>query len=264
MSEETIHERLRRIRLERGESLSMLAQQSGLRVEWLRAIEEGSFNDLPAGIYGRSAVRRHSGSLGLNPDEVLAFCAPLLPDVEDPISALGRLRGVPTSRGRNSHEPPALHAGRRPAQSEEDQKPSSSELPSWRLLVASAVDAFAVVGLLIVVVTCTVASGVPVSGLGRTAAPAFALLTFVLGTCYFVVLGGLVGATVGALAVNAHSPAAEPSPLDLRAVTVRTMQCVLRDVYFIELLGKWIGRFLAQHRWSGGMSQTPHAERPAA
>jgi carbonic anhydrase/acetyltransferase-like protein (isoleucine patch superfamily) len=60
------------------------------------------------------------------------------------------------------------------------------------------------------------------------------------------------GATVGELAVNAHSPAAEPSPLDLRAVTVRTMQCVLRDVYFIEQLGRWIGRFLAQHRWPEG------------
>ena len=60
MSEETVHQRLRRIRIERGEPLSKLAQQSGLRVEWLQAIEDGRFNDLPSGIYGRSAVRRAS------------------------------------------------------------------------------------------------------------------------------------------------------------------------------------------------------------
>jgi transcriptional regulator with XRE-family HTH domain len=262
VSEETIHERLRRIRLERGESLNMLAQQTGLRVDWIQAIEEGRFGDLPTGIYGRSAVRRHSGSLGLDPDEVLAFCAPLLPDVEDPIYALGRLRGLPAPRGRTSHESPSHRAGA-PAPVEARLLKPPSDLPSWRLLAASAVDAFAVVGLLVLVVTCTVASGVPISGLGQTAAPAFALLTFVLGGCYFVVLGGLVGATVGELAVNAHPPAVESSPLDLRSVMLRTMQCVLRDVYFIELLGEWIGRFFAQHRWPGGMNQT-HVERPAA
>jgi hypothetical protein len=242
----------------------MLAQQSGLRVEWIRAIEEGRFNDLPTGIYGRSAVRRHSGSLGLNPDEVLAFCAPLLPEVEDPISALGRLRGLPSPRGRTSHESPPNHGEGTPARLQERRPKPSSDLPSWRLLAASAVDAFAVVGLLIVVVTCTVASGIPMSGLGRTAAPAFALLTFVLGGCYFVVLGGLVGATVGGLAVNARPLAAEPSPLNLRSVMLRTMQCVLRDVYFIALCGEWIGRFFAQHRWPGEMNQAPHAQRPAA
>jgi hypothetical protein len=240
----------------------MLAQQSGLRVEWIQAMEEGRFNDLPTGIYGRSAVRRHSESLGLNPDEVLAFCAPLLRVVEDPISALGRLRGLPAPR-RTSSEPPAVRVTDPSSRPEKRQpKPSPSERPSWRLLVAAALDALVIVGLLMLVVTCTVAAGVPMSGLGPTAAPAFALLTFVLGSCYFILFGGLVGSTVGEVVVDVRSRPAEPSPLDLRAVALRTVECALRDVYFVELLGRWIGRFLAQHRWPGGMNQ-PHAERPA-
>jgi transcriptional regulator with XRE-family HTH domain/uncharacterized RDD family membrane protein YckC len=262
VSEETVHQRLRRIRIERGEPLSKLAQQSGLRVEWLQAIEDGRFNDLPSGIYGRSAVRRHSGLLGVDPDEVLAFCAPLLPEVEDPISALGRLRGVSQSRRRSTADPAHVTPAKTCVDTHREPVPLTCELPSWRLLAAAGVDAIVVVGLLMAVVTCTVASGIPMSDLGRGAAPAFALLTVVLGGCYFVVLGGLVGGTLGEQVAGIRIDE-EPRPLDLRAVSVRTMHCVLRDALFIEMCGKWIGRFLADHGWPGGLNQS-HAQPPAA
>jgi transcriptional regulator with XRE-family HTH domain len=264
VSEETVSQRLRRIRIERGLSLEAIAGQHGLRVEYLQAIEQGRFGDLPSGIYGRSAVRRYSAVLGLSPDEVLASCAAALPRLEDPINALGRLRGLP----RKAHEEPAppLNSEKRLRTDDEEARiPSLAELPSWRLLAAAAVDALIAVALLILLVTCTVASGVPISGLGRTAAPAFALLTLLMASCYFIVLGGVIGTTIGELLVN---PGAQMRtnhrPLDLSTVADRTMGCLLRDVYFIELLGKWIGRFIAHHRWPGGMNQASHAERPAA
>jgi hypothetical protein len=241
VSEEMVHQRLRRVRLERGASHKALAHQCALRVEWLQAMDEGRFSDLPSGIYGRSAVRRYAEALGLEPDEVLADCAPHLRAVEDPITALGRLRGVPASWRAN--HPIGRHSenGEDKA-TEQELTASSPELPSWRLLVAAAVDAIVVVGLLMAVVTCTVAIGIPVSGLDSTAASAFALLTFVLGGCYFVVLGGLVGETAGEHVAGVHSEVHVRRPLDLRAVRVRTLECVLRDAHFIELLGKWVGR----------------------
>ena len=110
--------------------------------------------------------------------------------------------------------------------------------PSWRMLAASAIDATAVLGMLLAVVTCTVAMGVPMSALGRAAAPAFALMAFVLGGCYFVVLGGVIGATPGEQAVGLRSQTTAPHPVDLRAVAARTLQSVFRDASFIELLGK--------------------------
>jgi transcriptional regulator with XRE-family HTH domain len=264
VSEETIHERLRRIRLERGESLEALARRNRLRLEWLQAIENGRFSDLPRGIYGRSAIRRHSASLGLDPAEVIASCELLLPALEDQISALGRLRGLPPSRARATVESPGATAARTVGRSEVNGLPAFSELPSWRLLAAAAIDALVVVGLLIVVVTGTVAIGIPVSGLGRTAAPAFALLALVFASCYFVVLGGVAGATLGELVVPVFRHSAESSKLDLHAVSTRTMECVLRDALFIEMMGKWTGRFLAHHGWPWGMSQARHVERPAS
>ena len=248
VSEEMVHQRLRRRRLERGVSHTALAHQCALRVEWLQAMDEGRFSDLPSGIYGRSAVRRYADALGLNSDEVLAACAPLLPLVEDPISALGRLRGVPASHRRS--DAPAVHPDK-PGRSLEEERPATAcELPSWRLLAAAAVDAIVVVGLLIAVVTCTVASGIPMSGLGGVATPAFALLTFVLGSCYFVVLGGIVGATAGEQVAGVHGQTSD-GVLDLRAVGVRTLHCVLRDAQFIELFGKWVGEKVSKAQVAG-------------
>jgi hypothetical protein len=251
-----VHQRLRRVRIARGLSHATLAHQCALRVEWLQAIDEGRFGDLPSGLYGRSAVRRYAASLGLNPEEVLAACAPLLPLVEDPISALGRLRGLPAPPRRS--DALAVHADKPQARrNEEELAATPCELPSWRLLAAAAVDAIVVVGLLIAVVTCTVASGIPMSGLGGAATPAFALLTFVLGSCYFVVLGGIVGATAGEHVFGGRSETDGGRPLDLRAVGVRTLNCVLRDAQFIELLGKWLGDKGKKHRGKGKSSLVP-------
>jgi hypothetical protein len=246
--EETVHQRLRRVRIERGMSPAALAHQCALRIEWLQAMDEGRFGDLPSGIYGRSAVRRYADALGLDSDEVLAACAPLLPLLDDPISALGRLRGIPAPRRRP--ELPAVLVDTPETRRESVLAGSPScELPSWRLLAAAAVDAIVVVGLLIAVVTCTVASGIPMSGLSGAAAPAFALLTFVLGGCYFVVLGGIVGETVGEHVAGGRQTS--DGRLDLRAVGVRTLHCVLRDAQFIELFGKWVGEKASKAQVAG-------------
>lgn len=240
MSEEAIYQRLRRLRIARGESLSALAARHGMRVEFLRAIEEGRFQDLPTGIYARAAVRAHANALGLDPDEILGICAPLLPAVEDPIVAMGRLRGLPR-RAR-----PAA-ADVETTQSQARRVADTPPLPSWRMAAASVIDAAVMAGILLAVVTCTVGMGVPVSALGGAAAPAFCLMASVLGGCYFILLGGVVGVTAGEYVTGARAHATEQRRLDLRAVATRTRRSVLRDACFIELLGKRIGRLLADH-----------------
>src|SRR5437763_1025139 len=94
MATVSVHERLRRAREASGLDLAMLARRSGIRVEHLRAIEDGRFADLPRGIYARAAVRAFALASGLDPRDVLAECEALLPGVEDPILALGRRRGL--------------------------------------------------------------------------------------------------------------------------------------------------------------------------
>jgi uncharacterized RDD family membrane protein YckC len=265
VSNQTVQEQLRRARVGRGESLASVAARCGSRVENLQAIEYGRFQDLPTGLYARVAVRRYAGAVGLNPDEILALCAPLLPEVEDPITALGRLRGGSAHRRRQRQ-----NAATKPVSSIQDVAGGERhagpppEWPSWRMLAASVIDAAAVLAMLLAVVTCTVAMGVPMSALGRAAAPAFALMAFVLGGCYFVVLGGIVGATPGEQAVGLRSETVDQVPLDLRAVAARTLQCISRDASFIELTGKWIGRTITGHRWHTSVDGRHRVEHRAA
>src|SRR5919197_3481639 len=94
MAQMAAHEEIREARLRRREDVESLARRAGIRPEMLRAIEDGRFDDLPPGVYARSAIRACAAALGLPADEIVAACQPLLPAVEDPVVALARLRGV--------------------------------------------------------------------------------------------------------------------------------------------------------------------------
>ncbi|MFL6279107.1 MAG: helix-turn-helix domain-containing protein [Vicinamibacterales bacterium] len=230
VADELVHERLRLARIARGLTIESMAKRSGVRAEWLHAIDSGRFNDLPAGIYARSAMRAYAAALNLNVNEILRLSAPLLPSVEDPIHAMRRLNGIAAAPG------PAAH----PVEKQ------SVTAPDWRVIAASAIDAGAMAVGLLVLVTCTVAMGLPMSVLDRTAAgPLFAVMLLVAGS-YYVVFGGIVGQTIGEYVI-AGGASAEPARLNLRAVATRTREAILRDSYFVERLGEWIGRSLSGH-----------------
>jgi transcriptional regulator with XRE-family HTH domain len=229
VADELVHERLRLARLARGLTIESMAKRSGVRAEWLHAIDSGRFNDLPAGIYARSAMRAYAAALNLNVNEILRLSAPLLPSVEDPIDAMRRLNGIATAA-------PAAHPVEK----------HSVTAPDWRVIAASTIDAGAMALGLLVLVTCTVAMGLPMSVLDRTAAgPLFAVMLLV-AVFYYVVFGGIVGRTVGEYVIAGGS-SAEPARLNLHGVATRTREAILRDSYFIERLGEWIGRSLSRH-----------------
>lgn len=263
MFEEAIHERLRRTRIERGESRASLATRAGIRAQWLQAIEDGRFQDLPTGIYARAAIRRHAEALGLQPEGILLHCAPLLREIQDPIGAIARLRGIDVSWTKKPSVASSPGATTLPSGSASDKPAPIMMLPSWRLVLAAVIDAAAMGALLLVVVTCTVAAGIPVTALRSGSAIAFTTIALVLSACYFGVLGGIVGETAGEHLACVRSGSAEPSPLDLRAMALRTFDSVFRDALFIELLGKWMGGLLADHKWPAGVNGSRHAEHTA-
>src|SRR6478736_8476968 len=119
------HEQLRCARAQRGEDLAALSARTGLRVHHVRAIEEGRLGDLPPGIYGRAAIRSFAAAYALDADAVLADCEPLLRQLEDPIGALARMRGVapPADRSPGPRSAVIALAG-----------------PAWRPFVAATVD----------------------------------------------------------------------------------------------------------------------------
>lgn len=249
MSKLLPHERLRRARLARPEELESIARRIGVREQLLRAIEEGRFADLPHGVYARAAIRSYAAGLGLPPGEILADCEPLLPVLDDPIAALRRLQGIGSIWPRKSTVTEPVEA--------------TLERPTWRPAAAAALDALVVLAMLLAVVAATVtASGLPVGALGRAAAPAFGAMSVVLSGCYFVLFGGIAGATMGERIVALDPLRRDSRPADLRLVGTRALQCACRDVWFIEHLGSWLGAFIA----GNGRCATagPRPEGPAS
>src|SRR5579871_6119464 len=98
MAGAALHDQLRRTRAQHGEDVASLSARTGLRIQHIRAIEEGRLGDLPPGIYGRAAIRTFAAAYALDPEAVLADCEALLPQVEDPLNALARARGVTRTR----------------------------------------------------------------------------------------------------------------------------------------------------------------------
>jgi hypothetical protein len=229
-----VDEQFRLARTARGESIEAIARRTGLRAEWLQAIDEGRFRDLPAGIYARASVRTYAAALELDVHAILMRCTPLLPVAEDPIQAMRRLNGIAAAPSSQAEQP--------------IDKPAAALLPDWRIIAASAIDASTMAVALLVLVTCIVAMGVSVTSLDRAAAaPLFAVMLLV-AMLYYVVFGGIVGETVGEHITG--SRASPPEKLNLHAVAARTRAAVLRDTYFVERLGEWVGRSLTGS-WHG-------------
>jgi hypothetical protein len=230
------HERLRRARAACGEDLSALARRTGIRVQHLRAIEDGRFGDLPPGIYGRSAVRTFAAACGLDPAAVLADCDSQLPRVDDPIDALARKHGIAV---------PAPGRGSAEAASNEHQWVASADddrAAQWRTFAAAAVDAAFVGALLLLIVASVAALGrVPVGALRPSAAP-LALVAVVLGGGYFAWFGGLCGTTLGRMALHAVSRASDREPLTLHAIAVRALSSATDDARAIVALGLRLAR----------------------
>jgi transcriptional regulator with XRE-family HTH domain len=219
-----VQERLRLARMSRGLTIEAMAKQTGVRAEWLRAIDAGRFNELPAGIYARSAMRAYAASLNLNVDEILELTSSLLPTVDDPIAGMRRLNRISTPTA--------------PIQPVEQQP---SALPDWRVIAASVIDAGAMALGLLVLLTCTIAMGLPMSTLDHSAAgPIFVVMLLVTGL-YFIVFGGIVGQTIGEYLIRGGE-AVQAVPVNLQIVANRTRDAILRDWFFIERFGEWVGR----------------------
>lgn len=239
MSEVTISQRLSEARRAAREDLPALAKRIGVRQEHLRAIEQGRFADLPSGIYGRSAIRSFATAFGFDPSEMLAECESLLTPVEEPISAMGRLRGVRQPPTRTAAAAGARVVARRDLP---EEHLAESLLPGLRLLAAAALDAMVVVGLLLLVVVCAItAMMVPIAALDKSG-PMFGVMGVLLGSSYFVWFGGLGGRTVGEQLLGVERRNTEHAALTLAAIGAGALLAATEDARFIRGLGVWTGK----------------------
>lgn len=167
-------------------TLATIARQWGVREQNLLLIEQGRFEELPTGLYGRTAVRAYATAVGIPADEALIEVVDRLRTLEDPLDGLARVRGLTRQPERTFKE--ILHV----------PTPEVSLSSSTRAHVANAVDGLVLLGVdfLLLQLTASVA-GVRATEVLRFAAPSMLALFALIAALYFVLLGGLARATVG-------------------------------------------------------------------
>lgn len=206
-------ERMRRAREELGLDLRALEQRTRVRMHLLSAVEDGRLDELPRGVYARSVVRAYASAVGIDPNRAVTAVAALLPDLEDPLDGIARVRGFA-----RCHEPAAPPA---PSDSSADDTSRAADgivpsgkaaapadaataagsgIPAWQPArqAAALIDGLVLgsIGLGLLALTSGTA-GVPMAELPAFAVPALVMLVILIAGLYFLVLGGILGATVG-------------------------------------------------------------------
>jgi transcriptional regulator with XRE-family HTH domain len=248
------HERLRRLREQKGWSLDELERRTGVRARVLGMIDRGAFSELPTGLYARSAIRAYAKALGLHPEQILCEVAELLPVTEDPLDGLARVHGLPrraASAGRTSESAPTIHEPIR-AQAPhafDARQPNAQRAEAlWRALAATGIDLGLLGGIDVVLVVLTALTcGTSVSVAARVAAPAMAILSVLIASVYFVLLGGVRNATVGARLAGLAEPDRTNGALDAHAVFARARRSAFRQGAMLD----WLVRGEASHLLKG-------------
>ncbi len=97
---ERLADRLSAAREAKGVDLLRAERETKIRRQYLAAMEQGNWNELPAGVYARGFLRNYAIYLGLDPDEVLAAWSrergevPLEPSIVVPRPIEAPRRGI--------------------------------------------------------------------------------------------------------------------------------------------------------------------------
>jgi transcriptional regulator with XRE-family HTH domain len=193
-----LHERLRLAREQRGLSLTAIAHDKGVREQNLILIERDAFEELPTGLYGRHAIRSYAVAVGLSPDDALAEVQSRLRELEDPMDGLARVRGIDRPPPRRVVDAAVDGEHRR------GSSRSVTVAPAWRPQVAALIDGAILTGIDLALLQLTaLVAGVRTVELIRFALPSMVLLFVLIACLYYVLLGGIRRATIGARLVQA-------------------------------------------------------------
>jgi hypothetical protein len=202
---------LRRARVERGLTIEQVVEASRLPTSTAIKIDEGRFDELPAGVYARSYVRTFAAVVGVEPERALDELATLLPPTPDPFPVLRELKGASPRRPRRNG--------------------SLSRWPDWSVLrcdawslprwIVAGIDALMLLAINAIVVWLTAyISGLPIAMVLQHASTAVAVVCAVPMTMYFVLFEGIAGRTPGAMVCRVPQLPAG-TPLGLRTILLR-------------------------------------------
>lgn len=225
-----LHVRLRQARERKGLTLTAIARAQGVREHNLQLIERNAFEDLPTGLYGRTAVRAYASAVGIDGDAAVADVADRLRAPEDPIDGLARVRGIDRPRPKRAEVAPSVR--------------DPVRLPiAWRTPVAGVIDSAILIGIDAALLGLTSAVvRVRPADLLEAALPALLVVFALIAAMYFVLLGGLRRATIGAQVAHAEQ-AAIFDAVAVQAAMQRGWRYALDEG--ASLFG-WLGRLAAR------------------
>ena len=258
-------EQLRCAREALGLDLVALEQRTRVRVHLLAAVENGRFDELPRGVYARAVVRAYASAVGIDPNRAVTAVATLLPVLEDPIDGIARVRGF----SRPSAHPVA------PAPDVADAPPTVPgpasvwpAIPSPLVVARSAAAAIdgavlASIGLTLLVLTAGVA-GVSIDALLTFAAPALVTLFALIAGMYFLLLGGILGTTVGTHVMRL-TRASLAAPVSVRVMSQRAGEVATRELsILVDVLLPLLEARAPGGRPGAGRSETRWEDRAPA
>jgi Uncharacterized protein conserved in bacteria len=192
---------LHRARLAAKQSLDDLALATCIAPALLRAMDNGQFHRLPAGLYARAYVRSVAVALGLDAETTLTELLPLLPGLDSVASAAP----VPAAPGAGSSRPavdPPIPAATAWSGGHDDD---------WRRFGGSLVDGLGMLALQVLTAgLAAVAAGVGLGQFVQSAWPALIVLWLITSTSYFIVFAGVSGITPGDRLCGVRPPRESP------------------------------------------------------
>ena len=210
---------LRQAREARGLTIDDIGRKTGARKALLHLIDDGAFERLPAGLYGRAAVRAYATAVGIDPAAALAAVAAELPRGEDPLDGLARVRGL----ARRAASRPLTDAGLQGTWHMGGGK-------GMRAAAAAAVDGALLAALAGALVGVAAAfSRVPVHVVTADGAVPLLILSTLVAVVYYVLLGGIRGATIGSGIAHWAPPDLQEGS-DVQAILSRAARFAIGDV----------------------------------
>lgn len=276
-------EQLRQARIDLGLDLNALEQRTRVRVHLLSAVEDGRFDELPRGVYARAVVRAYASAVGIDPHRAVTAVAAFLPALEDPLDGIARVRGFDRHReaaAAPEHEPGAQIPGephvapdsavagdsivtaapavpRRTPHVARDPRAARGTSHVARQ-TAALIDGLVLAGFGLVLLLLTArTAGVPIAALLDFAAPALLMLFGLVVGLYFLLLGGVMGSTVG-IHVMHLAGGGVMAPGRVQGVSRRAWQVAVRELsILVDVLLP-----IVEARAPGGRPGAPRSETP--
>jgi hypothetical protein len=245
---------LRRARMARGLSLTEISRRTRIGVGYLRKIDDGDLQGLPAGFYARAFVRAYADAVGLDGELVVSRLADRLPSAESSPQPAGQgalpytdaAALIPDARMQVLKQLLERH-NRRVETDRHVRMDATSTGP--RRFLAACVDGlllssiyFSVLALTALTCGISIVELVEISGL-----EVFTVLA-IITLMYVLLMGGVAGRTIGAMLLDVPLTERPRRPLDLHAIARRSLDCVRADVVAAGELSAIVERIFGRAR----------------